>query len=498
MTSSRPLLRIGTSDLSGILGSELAPAIFWGLLHHSPEGQAVPVLSDLRPSLENGGARPAPEGGLEVTWRLLPDLRWSDGHSFSAEDLRFALEVFPEPNLIEATAPDNRTLVMRWSDQVVEALGSIRPLPKHVLAQVYEEGGSEAVEEYLRIRPTPVMGPYRVVEFTSDERMVLIANPHFVGPSPSIRRVEIFRALTAELIQMYDEGRIDLILPDVLSLRQAEEVLARHPDAVHIRPSSNLVLLQPDLENRLLQKLEVRQALMKAINRPRLVTEVFRSDGRIAHVPQEAPLPIGVEIYQYNPAEARALLKRADAEEMSLLLVHSGSETDRQIAKRLTEDLRDVGVMLQTSSLSSKSLRRLKRSCRFGGLILDSLPVSQRQSPLPFLNLPRESGGFDISVRHDAFDDRMAALIEREARSLLPERRSEITDSIWGMWSLRLPMLPLAFSAERAVVHPALRGWDVRHGVRFGRGLERWYFVSSPTNGRGTGRTLSGDEERED
>lgn len=495
MHSDRDLLRIGTSELSLILGSEIAPAVFWGLLHHEPDGRAVPVLIDERPTLENGGARPAPGGGIEVTWQLFPGLRWSDGHELTAGDLVFSLEVFPEPHLVEARAPDDRTLVVRWSDQVAEALGSIRPLPRHVLGPVFQEGGVDAVAEYLRIRPTPVIGPYRVTTFRPDDLLVLEANPYFIGPPPSIRRVEIHRARPEELIERFRAGRIDMIFPDVLSLHQAEGLIESHPQAVHIRPSSTLVALQPDLENRTLRRREVRQALMHAIDRARLVTEVYRAEGRIAHVPQQAPLPTGVEIYGHDTAQAAAALERAGAAGYTFLLLHGNSDTDRRIAALLAEDFEDAGVHLEARASSAGILESLRQSGHHGGLLLEYLPVSRRQSPVPFLNVPRESGGFDLSVRHDAFDDRMAALVDREARSLVPQRRSELRDSIWVRWSTDLPLLPLAFAAERVVVHPALRGWDSRPGVRFGRGLEWWYFVAEPGAGQANARAAGDDPE---
>jgi hypothetical protein len=94
------------------------------------------------------------------------------------------------------------------------------------------------------------------------------------------------------------------------------------------------------------------------------------------------------------------------------------------------------------------------------------------------MNLPHRDSTFDTSVRHDGFNDRMAALIEQEARALSGERQAELRDSLWTAYSRRLPLIPLVFAAECLVIHPALRGWDEPPSDRLGRGLEGWYFVT--------------------
>ena len=484
MKSGRSALKIGTSDLHQIFRSDLAPALFWGILHHEPNGKLVPVLVDELPTPENGGARPAAAGGFEVTWKLRPHLRWSDGHPLHAEDLVFGLEVFPRTHLVKATAVDSRTLVVLWEDQVSEALESIRPLPRHVLTEIYAQGGAKAINEHLKVIPTPVIGPYRVTDFRPDERLVLDVNTNFVGPSPSIPRVVVTRAEPEELITLFESKQIDLILPDHISLQQAEKLRAKFPEAVHIRPAAAMFVLQPDLEHRLLKRREVRQGLLLAFDRSRLVSEVFGSEGRIAHIPQRPPHPAGVEYYQHSPRQAAERLTNGGAVGSQLTLFHAPNGTERRIARRLAADLEEVGVHLEPRVTNRRATGHLFQGCRHGGLLLYRLDVTRRMNSLPFLNLPSTPQGYDLSVRHDGFDDQMATLVEREGRSLYAMRRSELRDSLWVAYSQRLPLLPLVFSAERLVVHPNLRGWEVRPGDRFGRGLEGWYFLAESTEGQ--------------
>lgn len=484
MASARSVVRLGTTELPYILGSEVAPAVFWGLLHTDAHGEAVPVLVAEQPTEANGGARPAPGGGFEVTWRLRHGLRWSDGRPLTASDLAFGLEVRGDPRVIEVRVPDQATLVVRWDDQVAAALDSVRPLPRHVLGRAFAEAGergAEVVNELLRTRPTPVIGPYRVVEFAAGERLVLEANPHFVGAPPAIGRVEVVCAAPDELVRRFDAGQLDLILPDSITLAQAQGLLARHAEAVHIRPSRAQLVLHPDLAHPLLSSTPARQALLRAIDRRALVAAVYGGEGQLAHAPTNGELPAGVEVYDFDRDAARAalapLLASAGAE---LTLFHGDGEAERQVAELVAADLAAVGLAVTRREVDAAEQRRLFRAAHHGGLLLYTLTVASWQSVLPHLNLPRTASGFDLTARTSGFDERMAALVAQEQAAVIPERQAQVRASLWVRYSQLLPTLPLAFAAERLVVDPSLRGWEVPPGDRFGRGLEGWYFVRTP------------------
>lgn len=490
MRSTRKLVRLGAAKVTRLRGSEVAPAVFWGLLHTGTDGNDVPVLVAERPQQDNGQAVPATGGGFEVTWRLRPELKWSDGRPLTARDLAFALEVNADPRVVDVSTPDARTVVVTWEDQATAALESIRPLPRHVLSAAYSEGRADAVFDALRDRPTPVVGPYRVGEFVMGERLVLEVNRHFVGEPPSIARVELSRADPEELIRRFEAGQLDVILPDAISIGQAQTLAERHPDAVHIRPSNVVLVLQPDLhDHELLKRALARRAVLQAIDRRVLASDVFGGEGRIAHAPTIGELPPGVEQYDYDPDAARAALERIDrSASRTLVLIHSDDETERRIAEHVEVDLEAVGLEVSRREVVQQELRTLFRSTRHGGLLLHSIYVSPRHSVLPFMTLTRDARGVDVSRSHSGFNERMASLVERERRALIPERRVQLRESLWTTYSRRLPSLPLVFAAERIVVHPALRGWEVPPGDRFGRGLEGWYFVRD-SNGSARNQT---------
>ena len=497
MASTRAVVHIGAANLSQLRGSELAPALFWGLLHTDTDGVDLPVLVAERPDQSNGLARPAEGGGFEVTWRLRPSLKWSDGRPLTSRDVAFALEVEDDPRIVGVRTPDASTVVVTWDDQATAAIESIRPLPAHVLRDDFEREGGDAVMDALRDEPTPVVGPYRVAEFVAGERLVLEANPYFIGTAPSIPRVEVVRADPDQLIERFEAGQIDVILPDAISVEQAQALVDQHPEAVHIRPSNAVLILQPDLEgSELLKRAPARRALLQAIDRRAIVNDIFAGEGRIAHAPTTGDLPPGVETYAYDPAAARAAFAQlGDVAAEPLEVIHGQDGAERAVAERVAADLRAVGLSVTLREVGTAEQRQMFRQCRHGGLLLSSEYVSPRQSVLPFMTLPRTAAGFDMSRTHSGFNEQMATLVDRELRALIPERRVQLRDSLWSSYSRRLPTIPLVFSAERIVVHPALRGWDVRPGDRFGRGIEEWYFVR---DGRAPTRAPAGPSQDEE
>src|SRR4051812_15330548 len=78
-----------------------------------------PYLAEALPQLNSDAWRVFPDGQMETTWRLKPNLAWHDGTPLSAEDFVFAWRVYSTPEfggsgsrlmraLQEVAAPDAR------------------------------------------------------------------------------------------------------------------------------------------------------------------------------------------------------------------------------------------------------------------------------------------------------------------------------------------------------------------------------------------------------
>ena len=90
------------------------------------KGAPRPYLVETLPRLNTDDWRVSPDGRMQVTYRLRPNLTWHDGQPLTSSDFVFAYRVYTIPrlgifaptpqNLMESVeALDARTFVIRWS-----------------------------------------------------------------------------------------------------------------------------------------------------------------------------------------------------------------------------------------------------------------------------------------------------------------------------------------------------------------------------------------------
>jgi ABC-type transport system substrate-binding protein len=473
--STRDVLRIGTNRLTNVLGSPIADATFWSLLHEAPGERPQPWLVERRPGVDNDAVRFLADGALAVRWRLREGLRWSDDRPVVADDLRLPWEALELPDVRAFEVPDDRTLVVTWSGRVASALDAPDVWPSHVLRASFAEGGYEALREKRRQEPTPSLGPYRVIEHVAGERVVVESNPRFVGEPPAIRRVEVRVFPQEALVDAFLAGEVDLTVPNAVTLEQALAVRAAHPERAHVRPSDTFVFLAPDLAHPLLGRRDVRRAILAAVDSEALARELYGDAGRVAHVAVPlARLPEGTETVAFDPETARRALAEAGASGARLELIRTSSPMDLALAASLRRSLEAVGLVIAEREVPSTHALYLEGG--HGGLLAHVLRGELDAPPRRYWNLPLRQGVFARDVRHDAYDDEVDALVVREEHALFPERRDQLRERLLAEGSRRLPLLPLVFAAERVLADPKLRGWDRGPGVSFGAAMERWWF----------------------
>lgn len=479
--SSRSVVRVGVSQLPSLMTGAITWGTRWGLVQTTPDDRRVAFLAERAPAVGNDALRLLADGRFEVRWRLREGLRWSDGRPVTSDDVRFALEVSPDPRVVSTETPDARTVILTYEGVVASALDGVQPLPRHALGDVMRRGGYDAVTEARRARVLPSTGPYRVVSFTAEREAVLEANPHFIGPAPSIRRVEIrCDSDHAALIRAFERGELDLIAPSALSAAEADALGARLPSAVLQRPSNQLYALQPDPAVPMLQRLAVREALLQSIDRAALSRALFGDEGRVADAPTPEATVQGARRVGFDAERAKQVLTREGVVGQTLRLTHGNGALERAASEIIATAWRSLGLQVDVREVPS--ITAFSRSRSHGGMLLQSLMADRDTEVRRFWNLPRGEGRVLLAARTAAFDDAVAQLTEREERALFPERRAQLRARLMALFSERLPLLPLALGSERYVVSPSLRGWDRGPGVRFGEGIEQWHFADAASH----------------
>lgn len=476
--TSRDVVRIGTLSLTSPTSGPLRLAVRAGLVETLPNGERRAVLAEQAPAVSNDMLRFLASGGVEVRWRLREGLRWSDGHALTSDDFRFALEVSPNEHIRSIETPDPHTLVLTYDDVLAEALDGLAPLPRHQLAdEARADAGFEAVRNAQRTRRLASTGPYHITEFVAGDHAVAEPNPHYVGARPAIRRVEVRAFESADaLAAAYREGRIDLVVPNALSNGDLRAIEAARPGSVLERASEDLVALSPDLAVPWLARLEVRRALLMALDRQAIERESGGRSGTVAHTPIIGLAPDPEDVLAYDPEAARAQLEAAGVVGQSLVLSHNPRKIDAEIAALIERHLEAAGLVVELRPLPAGGGGQ-GRSRAHGGLLLTTIRSDEESDLRRYWNLSRTAGRFVDADRNAVYDDAQATLTFRFAHAVYPERRHQLRARNARAVAHALPVLPLFFATERIVAAPELDGWD--RGQRFGETLPDWHFVGS-------------------
>jgi peptide/nickel transport system substrate-binding protein len=184
-TLLNPHFAVGTKDQEG------SRIFYEPLAAWDPDGNLAPVLAAEIPEIENGGVAP---DGMSVTWKLKKDVRWHDGHPFTADDVVFNWEYAADAATaattignyqdIQVEKVDQLTVRVRfakpspfWADAFVGQSGMI--IPKH-LFEPYKGASSRDAPANL----TPVgTGPYRFVDFKPGDLVTGQRNPAYHLPN---------------------------------------------------------------------------------------------------------------------------------------------------------------------------------------------------------------------------------------------------------------------------------------------------------------------------
>lgn len=290
-----------------------------------------PYLAEALPQLNSDSWRVFPDGRMETSYRLKPNVTWHDGVPLSAADFVLAWRVYGTPELGAATAapvslmeevvaPDDRTLIIRWRRPypqagVLQATGTLThfpAIPRHVMEAPYEAAEWEAFAAHpYWTREYIGLGPYRLERWEPGASIEGVAFPGHVGGRPKIERIRlIFTPDSNTALANMLSGNIHVAVDNALFFQQA--VTAKREWA----PSSGgSVLYTTDLYRatyfqfrpemvspRALGDVRVRRALAHALDKQILNDTLYEGDG----IMTETILPPAVD---YHPVIDRAISK---------------------------------------------------------------------------------------------------------------------------------------------------------------------------------------------
>jgi peptide/nickel transport system substrate-binding protein len=181
-----------------------------GLSERDNHGNIYPELAEKIPDPADGDVS---EDLLTVTWKLKPDLTWSDGTPLTSDDLKYTWEVCGNPDngcaksegLLDVTSvdtPDEQTIVLHYSkpyfDYKLQFQNGILPRncadcgePSEIATWTYNE------------TVNPNLGPFSITEWAHGDHITLAKNPNFYLASEGKPHLDGVNVLLRDTIETF-------------------------------------------------------------------------------------------------------------------------------------------------------------------------------------------------------------------------------------------------------------------------------------------------------
>ncbi|HEX9924687.1 MAG TPA: ABC transporter substrate-binding protein [Anaerolineae bacterium] len=266
------------------------------------------------------------EDGLAYVFKLRRDIRWQDGQPFTADDVLFTIGLMQDPDF-----PGVPSLGRLWRTVIAEKLDdysvrfrlsepfpafadftTIGILPEHILKEI---PARDLLNHPFNLEPVGT-GPF-VLDEINTQFARLSVNPFYAGAKPRLARLELhFYPSYQETIVAFQNGEVQGIanippqaIPDVQSIEGLNLYTSRMSgyDIIYLN-------LQAPERVPFLQEVEVRQALVMALDRQAIIDQVLHGQGLVATGPirpwswaYNAKQPV----IEFDPDQARTLLDEA-------------------------------------------------------------------------------------------------------------------------------------------------------------------------------------------
>jgi len=463
----------------------------------------VCLLCTELPTLDNGGARreTTPDGGegVALTITIKDDAFWGDGTPITSRDVEFAWQVGRNPQsgvlpiefykrLYKLDIVDDKTVILHFDRLTHDynAINSFYPLPADVETEAFSDPSTYRHRTAYATDPTnPALynGPYIIDQVVAGSHIRLIRNPHWRGRIPAfetviIRTIENTAAIEANLIS----GAIDMIAGELgLTLDQALAFERRHGREFQLIYKPGLIYEHVDLnlDNPFLQDVRVRRALIHAIDREAISTQLFGSRQPVASGPVSPLDPMfanDIPQYPFDPDLASKLLGEAGwrlddtgmlnnsaGERLHLELMTTAGDRTRELVEQvLQSQWRQAGIDIRIRNQPARVFfgeTVLKR--QFPGLAMFawiSAPDSVPRTTLHSSEIPTAENGYVGQNTPGFRSEEVDRLIEDMEVEMNEDLRREMWRRLQQIYAERLPAIPLYFRAQAFILPKWIRG----------------------------------------
>jgi peptide/nickel transport system substrate-binding protein len=337
--------------------------IYEGLTSFNPQGKIK-----IQPAIAESWTI-SPNGRV-YTFKLRPGVKFSNGQPVTAQDVAWSLNQFgnPKTNIVmgvlavgygNAVAVNSSTVQISLPHPVAAFLNDISTFPAFVLPEnlVKKEG-------IANFSKNPVgSGPFKFSSFVSGSHVTFVRNPYYWNkPLPYLDKVTFNFAIdsNSRLLDL-ESGQAqiaDLITPSQIPTVEANKklVLASHKIPL-------MISLFPNELYKPLKNLDVRLAIADAIDRKKIISQIFHGIGTVPNSVLPAPMLYDgnykqVPPYKYNVTQAKKLMSEAGYPHgFNMTLQYpTGLDFFSQMSLLVKQELSAIGINVTLVPLASTTL----------------------------------------------------------------------------------------------------------------------------------------------
>ncbi|MGO4333493.1 peptide ABC transporter substrate-binding protein [Labrys sp. KB_33_2] len=348
-------------------------SVFNPLFDVDPEGKFTPSLAVEVPSVENGGIS---ADGLSWKVKLRDGVKWHDGKPFTAEDVKFTLELMVDPNFrswrrtghehvrdIKVVSPTEITWRMEKAFAPYPSiLASTFIVPKHILSEAADKNTAP-------FNNAPVgTGPFKWSKRVAGDYIELAANEDYFGEGPYLERV-VYKYIP-DMTVMYTQfktGDVDLVGLQWITADHYEEAKTLEGKIVTVVPNGTIESVAFNMERPQFKDPAVRKALYHALDKKTIIEALYYG----LPTPTESYMPQQSYYYnpdlpkqEYDPEKAKKVLDEAgwvpgadgirakDGVRLSFSnSTTAGNHLREQAQQFMQQSFKDVGVEMTISNL---------------------------------------------------------------------------------------------------------------------------------------------------
>lgn len=443
-------------------------SVFDALFRIDPQGVIQPNLAVEVPDQKNGGIS---EDGLKWRIRLRDDVHWHDGTPFSAEDVKFTLELITNPNfrswrtaghalVRDITVISPTEISWRMEEPFAPYLSFLTEtfiVPKHILEK-------EANPNNAAFNQAPVgTGPFKWGQRVPGDHLELVANPNYFGEGPHIERL-VFKYIPdlTVLYTQFKSGDVDLVGQPYITPDHYGEAKTLPNRVVTLVPRTSFESFYLNLERPQFKELAVREALYAAIDKDSIIQGLYYG----VPTPTETFMPrqsyffnANLPLHQFDVNRAGKILDQAGWAKgadgirakngVRLSFTNSTTSGDplrEQVQQFLQQTFAQLGVEMKISNLPAAVMwGDFWVQSQFDSVIVGSSyligadpDVTNR---LHSRSVAAKGGRGSNNAQYA--NPEVDALLDKGARSFDPEARRAIYFKVQELVRRDLPFLPL-------------------------------------------------------